>query len=215
MKYNKILAALILLTVSSLSFAAPILVDSYDISNARVNGYGGWHHTYNGNIATTGSLSQYTNGSGTINDGLTGTSEQNTHLFATGDNSIVTLHLDSVSVIDSISLYSFLGGNGIPGNITGVNITIGGITEYITTTGFGGTQNSHANAHELLSLNGTTISTIMTDTITLSGFTTENPYAEYFSISEATVVAGIPVPTPAAFLLLIAGIIGLRLRKKA
>jgi len=65
------------------SSSEPIPVVSYDISETPVSGFGGWAHTYSGIIEDTGrrtgpncaaegtTIAKYSNGSGTLNDGVT------------------------------------------------------------------------------------------------------------------------------------------------
>ena len=166
------------------------VINTYDMTNVRLSGSGNWGHTYSGSIIASGSLFDYSGGFGTINDGLIGTGISDTHLFRSDDQSTITLFLDQVySQFSEIRLYSFVGDNGIPGNIVSVDVTIGGTTETISTTGFGGSSIFNPNAHELLNLTGTALEFVTGDSILLSNIQTVNPFAEFYSISEATFVA--------------------------
>jgi len=194
--------------------AAVIDVTSYDIENTKLSGAGGWSHTYDGTITADGLTYDYTGGSGTLNDGLVGTSAADTHLFEVQNNSAITLHLGESSMINTLSLFSYgPTSNGIPGNITGLDITINGVTEYFMTTGFGpsnaaSSNNGRDHSHELVDLSGSLLAGLVTDTIMLSGFTTENPYAAYYSISEVTVDGAASVPEPSSLALMGLGMLG-------
>ncbi len=194
--------------------AAVIDVTSYDVENTNLSGFGGWAHTYDGTITADGATYDYTGGSGTLNDGIVGTSVSNTHLFTVANASVITLYLGESGMIDTLSLYSFgPTSNGIPGNITGLDVTINGVTQYFATTGFGPSNaafpnNGRDHSHELVDLSGSLLAGLVTDTITLSGFTTENPYATYYSISEVVVDGATAVPEPSALVLMSLGMVG-------
>lgn len=219
--FKKSVSALALSLLSSAAISAPIGIDSYDISNGRTSGFGGWGHTYDGTITSNGNDTyNYSNGDGTLNDGVYGTSVSNTHLFYTSDQSAVTLHLDSMASVSSLTLFSFPYSNGIPGNITGLNVSINGVTQYLPSIGTGLPSASHGGSSEYISLVGTLLDGLTTNTITLSGFTTETPWANYFSISEIDIdgaYGSVSVPEPATLPLfgLAALLLGFARRKQA
>lgn len=220
-KFKKSITLLALSLLSGAAISAPIGIDSYDITNSRISGYGGWQHTYNGTISSNGDGTyDYSNGSGTLNDAIYGTDYTNTQLFSTPDQSAITLHLDAMASVSSLTLFSFYGGNSIPGNITGMNVSINGVTQYISTVGTGPAAYSHSNTNELISLVGTLLEGMTTNTITLSGFTTESPSSNYFSISEIDIdgaYGSVSVPEPATLPLfgLAALMLGFARRKQA
>jgi hypothetical protein len=207
--------------LSGIANAAAIEISSYDITDTRLSGTGGWSHNYDGSIINVGgALNDYTDGSGTLNDGSVGTSTSNTHLFYVSDASTITLNFAESASFNSLSLFSFgPTSNGIPGNITGLDITINGITDSFLTTGFGpanpNANNGRDHSHEFLSLSGSLLEGLISDTITLSGFTTEEPYSAFFSISEIEAdgdAASVPVPGSVGLIGL--GLLGLGLARR-
>ena len=195
------------------------MITSYKMTNVRLSGFGSWGHTYFGSITPSGSLFDYSGGSGTINDGVIGTGHFNTHHFRKDDQSTTTLVLDQIySQFSEIRLYSFVGNNLIPGNITSVDVTIGGMTQTISTTGFGGASIGHLNSHELLSLVGTPLEFVIGDSILLSNVQTISPNSVWYSISEATFVASqsqvVPEPTTFAMFGIGACVMGFRAARR-
>lgn len=206
--------------------AALITADSYDAYNVRLSGTGGWVHTYNGTISSNGSTYNYTNGSGTLNDGLVGTGLSDTQLFQVADNSSIDLLFDSLFSFSELSLYSYgPTTNGIPGSISGVNVTINGITAFISSQGFGpsnagSSNNGRDHSHELIDLSNTALFGLVSNKVTLSGFVTEGNYAQYYAISEVTLDATASssnvsaVSEPSAMALMLLSLLTLvRLRK--
>lgn len=201
------------------SDAAPVSVSAYDVTNTQGSGYGGWYHNYTGTITNNfnGTVNE-TGGSGTLNDGLIGTFEGNTHLFLNSDNTVFDLYLSQATYINSISLYSFFGTNWIPGNITGLNVTINGNSGFFNTTGFGPLNiYSSVPVHELINLAGSGLDTLLTNQITLWGFVSTGQWAGYSSISEIVInEAGnpTPAPEPSTMILLGTGIAAVALFRK-
>lgn len=217
---NVALIACVLL--SSQAFAEPISITSYDITNARLSGTGNWHHTYNGSIQATGqgdNLYNYTGGSGTLNDGIIGTGLDNTQLFVNSDNSAITLYLGKSAVIDTLELFSFMSGNAIPGALSSLNVTINSITVNLATIGFGDEHWLNDFINDRISLSGTALEGLITDTIILSGFSTLSPHTAMTAISEIKVYGtevedSALISEPEGLILLAIGLIGLGLIRR-
>lgn len=187
--------------------ASAQVITGYDIVDAAESGGGGWGHTYSGTITSTGTdtangvgfnIANYSNaGSGTLNDGGTNDGTSNAMLFGQTSNTrpSITLYLDGAYFIDDITIWGFDGGNSIPGNIDGYDLTIGGNTQ-----SFGGTE---TNNDLFTTLGGSGMENMGTTSITLNNFVLEGQsgWTEVFSISEIS-VSGRPVPAPGAFALL-------------
>ena len=146
-------------------------------------------------------------------DGVVATSHVDNHLFRNGDPSaVITFFLDVASTISSFSIFGGdTSANNIPGNITGVDVTIGGQTATISTTAFGQSSSDADLVNDLGSLVGTGLELISTTSITLSNWTISGQGADYYNISEFTVDAApvSAIPVPASLPLLMAGLGGI------
>ena len=191
-------------------------ITSYDIENTRTSGFGGWAHSYDGSVTSTGGgLVDYAGGSGTLNDGNIGISHRNTHLFQAIDAPVITLFLDGFYTLNSLRMETFARGNAIPGTMTDVTVSFGGESHAFQP------QNT-ANRSETVNFAGTALDGLVTDRVVLSGFAGTYSYRQYFAISEvvidsdpATDPSLSAVPLPAGGWLLIGGMVGLAaLRRK-
>lgn len=186
-------------------------IQSYSIENAVDSTQGGWTHSHSGTETSSGTSSStyssfdlvdYTDGTGSLNDGGPSTSHKGAHLLSSADNVIINLTLDAVSLISQINLFSFNNGNYIPGSISAFDITIQGLTETIFTT-------QDSSNTEFASLVGSGLDALGTTSIILSNFQTNGQFYDLFAISEIT-VDSIPatVPLPAGGVLLLTGLGG-------
>ena len=193
------------LALAGANTAYAVDVTSYDVAHAQASGYGGWSHTYTGSIASDGLGTQnYTGGGGTLNDGLYSTDHTNNQLFTIPSNTSITLYLSSTSNVSGISIF---GGdypaNAIPGMLTGWSVTIGGVTTALASTAFG-PNCSGALCNDSVSLLGTGLESIATNTVVLSNF--QGGWADYYNATEITVSA-IAVPEPESYAMLLAGLL--------
>jgi hypothetical protein len=186
--------AAVLATVSA--WADPIPITSYDINSTFPAGYGGWHHTYDGTITNIGNdtdfhtnydLYNYTNGNGTLNDGIVGSSEDDTHLFAFPVLPSLTIYFDDYSYINTIQLLSWgpEPSNEAAGSIAGVDITINGNTQYFNASGFGPWNSASAGrpAHGHIDISTSSLNDFLVNQVTFSNFITEHT-PSFFGISE-------------------------------
>lgn len=200
--------------------ASAATIQGYNIYSAVVDGGGGWGNTYSGTITPAGSsLSSYGGlplndltggGSGTLNDGVEGTSELHTHLLSTADNVIIDLFFDASYMLSSISLFSIsYNGNSIPGSLTGFDVSWAGGSASFTTT-----QNSALT--EFASFLGSALDGVAVSSLTLSNFTTNGQYYDFYAISEVSFTSTpvSAVPLPASGLLLLAGAAGLGMLRR-
>ena len=192
----------LLLTVAACAAAAAtanasISITSYDISNAAPSGFGNWAHTYTGTITGSGP-SNYTGGSGTLNDGSHGTSRLDTQLFDATVGPVITLHLNGFYTISSISVFGGdFGNNFVPGVINSMDVSFGGPAYTQTSTPFGFPALS-GPASDLFGITGP-LAGVSTDKIVLSGFSPLFVNLA-FSIAEIEVdgvrsIAAVPEPS--------------------
>ncbi len=170
-------ASVLGLALSGAAVAGPVIT-TYDVKQASVKGTGGWNHAYDGMINVLGSgKAHYTGGSGTLNDGVFGTSVSTTQLFQNYANVSITLNFDQFYKFDSLSIFGgSFAGNSIPGTLTGMSVTIGDATVALTSTAFG------MNG-DLVKLVGTGLELQRANQITLSKF---KGGPSYMSIAEIT-----------------------------
>ena len=181
---------------------------SYNVSNARLSGFGAWSHTYSGTITPLGGgLANYTGGSGTLNDGSVSNTASNNMLFLAGDNSVITLFLSGTFQLSSLTLFGGVNAaNVIPGTLTGATIGFGGGSVALTSAPSNPGCLS-GNCDDTFSFGGSALAGLNGNTITLSNFQ-GNFFADHYSISEIG-LSGIPVstvPEPASFVLMLAGL---------
>ena len=213
--------------------AAPITIASYDIQATPQSGHGNWTHAYSGTITPTGvnftnfsfagTLANYSGGSGTLNDGSPGTSQDSTHLFVSPQANdgtsilpVITLNLSGLSSINSILISGgHFASNTIPGAITGFTITIGGVSAALTSTATGPACSS-GPCDDLFTLTGTALDGVVGSPITLSNEL--GTVSNWFSIGEITLDGTAqtsldPVPDPATRSLLGVGLAGAACRR--
>jgi hypothetical protein len=178
------LLMLAVLLIISMTFsvgagAATVPITSYDVAQTPASGFGCWTHNFTGTITDTGHtvsgsvicaggghVLNYSNGSGTLNDGVFDT----THLLLTRTDDqgqplqpVITLHLEGMHAINEIRL---LKGNMSFTNITGATLRIGGTELNLIATPIGGDPLS-----VLLDLRGTALAAILTNQVILKNFT--------------------------------------------
>jgi hypothetical protein len=181
--------------------SAATIISSYNISSTEMSGYGGWSFNYTGTITPIGGgLANYTDGGGTLNDGLLPPTEANNQLFLSTTNPVITVFLNGYYDISSLHIESGItDGNLIPGDITGLTVSLGSSSQSYTPT------TSHTD--QAILLNGTQ-SAIAVNSFTLSNFSAT--YYNQFAIGEL-VVNGSPiaaVPEPSTWAMMILGFAG-------
>lgn len=193
-------------TLSLAAHAGPVA--TYDVSNANLSGTGGWSHEYFGTITPTGAgLASYTGGVGSLNDGIvTNSVYDGIQLFLMSSASTITLHLDAPTKVSSVQIFGGDTGtaNYIPGTLTGWTVTIGGQSVARGSAGFGAMCFSNL-CSDSLSLIGSGLENIETDTVTLSNF--QGGWEGYYSASEVTINAASSVPEPESLALMLAGMV--------
>lgn len=218
------------LTLLSASFSArsqTIAIDHYDINDAVLSGHGNWHHSYNGTITPgsgfvnfiPGTSANYFGGSGTLNDGVTGGSVDNSQLFVTSASDGTTLNPTIFLTLDfstpaanqywAVNTIEIFGGNigdnAIPGAITSVDVGIIGPTGGAAATPFAtadfgpGINMNGLVVNDLIDLSSTPLSSLPVWTLVLSNF--QGTVGNWFSITEINVsgelVTASAVPAPA------------------
>ena len=151
--------------------AAPVTILSYDISATPPSGTGDWQHVYTGTMTPIGGGNlAYSGGSGTLNDGVIGTSELVTHLLQNNLSPVITLHLGGVFTINTISLFGGTFENAIPGFIAGVSVSVGGPATAFVTAPFG-PDFGFGQVNDMITVTGSALASVSTSTIVLSGWT--------------------------------------------
>lgn len=197
------------LLMSTAAMAANVV--GYDISSVRKNdpGCGGWCATYSGTVVETSSafVGLSGMGSGTLNDGIVPGSLSNNQLLDLSTSPVITLYLGRLQRVGSIDLFGYGEGyinNYVPGALTGLKVTVGGVTQEFATTEFGRScLFDKYLCNDRVSLEGTALAGITTSTVVLSGFTSDFP--GYASLAEVSITPS-PVPEPATTAMLVLGL---------
>lgn len=199
----------ILLVHMAFANAAPVTITRYNIEQTPGSGWGCWSHTYTGKIGDTGRtvggtactpegnrIFIYLAGSGTLNDGLFGSTSSATHLFTTTNaddgqpiSPVITLHLAGTFLINHIDLFGGDPSNSIPGALDGLTIEIDGSSLTLATTAFGSPNSIEVPVNDRVDLTGTPLANIPTNQIVLKDFKSsflKSPF-DQFSITEITV----------------------------
>ncbi len=202
---KSILVSIAALALSAVGVQAQT-ISSYDVTNAATSGFGNWQHTFSGTITSLGGgNADYTNGSGTLNDGIFSTTEVDNQLFAMENLSVITLHLNGNYSLASLDLFGGMySGNTIPGTLTGANISFGGASATITSSEFTpGCDSGFCN--DTFTFAGTALAGLTGNTVTLSNF--QGGWAGYYNITEITLNGQVSaVPEPESYALMLAGL---------
>jgi hypothetical protein len=180
LKCVRLVTTLFAMVLSCAASSETLQIASYDIAQTPVSGFGCFFHNYTGTIIDTGHtvsgsvictadgighVLNYSNGSGTLNDGLFDT----THLLLTRTDDqgqplqpVITLHLGGVFTINEVRL---LKGSNSFTNISGATVEINGSSVPLNSTPIGGDP-----LNVLLDLRGTALTGIPTNQIILKNF---------------------------------------------
>lgn len=206
-----IVCALGIAFTSSVSIASPVTITGYDIYDTNT-ACCGWDWTYTGSIdatSTGGSYFDYTGGTGTLADGVIGTSVSNTMLF-TPETSLqrVVLHLDDYYSINTIEIYGGTFNNVHPGHFDEVDVTVNGNTHDFLTEGFGLTYGRGYSVNNRITISGSALDGLVTNEIVLDNWKYDSDDTISFAITEIF-IDGQVVPIPAAVWLFGSGLLGL------
>jgi len=200
-KFMSILAfSLFSLSGGAIANVVTPTIIGYDVTNAAPSGTGSWTHTYTGTIIDLGNgLKNYTDGTGTLADGVISNNTNTTQLFRTGDNTSITVFLDDYYEIESVSLFGGPTDNHIPGQITGATFLPydTGLFLTIPSTPFGDLSNDNQPVNDFFTF---------TQTPYINQFTITNitgNWSNFYSISEIQVSA---VPEPSTYALMLGGL---------
>jgi hypothetical protein len=208
------------------SFAAPIGIIGYDIDNALTDqpvnpaalGFFGHTNSYSGTITDTGltastpfgsgTLVNYSGGTGTLTDGNISSGSQNTQFFTISSDPgggpvsvglTITLFLDGFYKLSSLE---FFGTNNsqssLPGRLDGVDVEVfdGTTASFSPTTPFGPNNSQGVPVHDRVNFLGSSVDGLETDRIILSNFTSTGN--DIFIVSEimgdGEFIKGLPAP---------------------
>lgn len=204
---TKVCAAIVCAAVGIGAQADPIAITGYDITDAVTSGHGLWAHTYTGTITNgasfnhngyAGTKATYSGfGSGTMNDGIIGSTVDTSQLFVTPAASdgtpirpVITFALESTGTLNTIEIYGGDNtGNVIPGQITSVRVKLvgpGGMAEQVfTTEPFGINNGGGVPVNDRITIAGSSLAGFAASQIVLSDF--QGTFANWFSIAEVRV----------------------------
>ncbi len=213
--------------------AAPVPISGYDINDAVISGHGGsWAHTFSGTITPgvafvnngfAGTTATYSGvGSGTLNDGIIGNTLGTSQLFVTPQasdgtfiNPTVFLTLPFAYTLSTLDIFGGdIMGNGIPGSLTGLTVTLlktdfTTVSESFATTGFGAVGGGGVPINDNVSFLGSSLDGVAAFAVFLSDFQGTN--ANWFSITEIELdgqLASNPaVPEPSSLALFGLGVV--------
>jgi hypothetical protein len=186
-----ILAATAAAAIAAPALAGPTIV-SYTQTNVPPSGFGYWSHNYDP-----------ITGTGTLNDGIVPNNQHNNVLVSASGASF-TFQLDGLYRLSEIDILNNYIENHIPGDLASAVVTINGQSATVDVTGFGavGPEGYHINEALLLP---TSLSSLATNSFTLSGFVAQGDYAVYTAFGEVVASGTAAVPEPASWALMLGG----------